>query len=90
MASLSDSDERPDARLVAKFHTNDDLDSDKNSHHHSIGTDVNQAASGAHNHDGSNSVLLLDGYEITGNTTDTKVNSIIAALARLGATDSTT
>lgn len=43
------------------FHAFDDLDSDASAHHHSLGAGVNQAASGAHTHDGNNSPLLFSG-----------------------------
>lgn len=82
---------RPSATEIREMHTNDDLDVSAESHHHTIGPGVNQAASGAHNHDGNNSPLILEGVTITGGKGgNTAVASIIAALAKLGATDSTT
>lgn len=82
---------RPEARDVTEFHTNDDTDISQDSHHHTIGPGVNQAASGAHNHDGNNSPRLLEGVTITGSKGgNTAISSIIAALIQLGATDSTT
>lgn len=82
---------RPDPTSVREFHTNDDVDISQESHHHTIGPGVNQSASGAHNHDGNNSPLLLEGTAITGaKAGNTAVASVIAALVQLGATDSTT
>lgn len=82
---------RPSPTDVREFHTNDDVDVSQESHHHSIGPGVNQAASGAHNHDGNNSPLLLEGVAITGaKAGNTAIASVVAALVQLGATDSTT
>lgn len=82
---------RPSSVDVRDFHVFDDLDVSPDSHHHSLGAGPNQAASGAHTHDGSNSVRLLEGFVITGGRAgNTAVASIIAALVSLGATDSTT
>lgn len=82
---------RPDAASVRDFHTYDDVDIGPDSHHHTLGPGVNQSASGAHNHDGNNSVLLLEGVTITGSKGgNTALASVIAALAQMGATDSTT
>lgn len=82
---------RPQPRDVTDFHTYDDLDISSEAHHHTIGPGVNQAASGAHNHDGNNSPLLLEGVTITGaKAGNTALSSAIAALVQLGATDSTT
>jgi hypothetical protein len=47
------------------FHAFSDVDSDTNAQHHTLGPGVNQAASGAHSHDGNNSPLLFSGT-ITG------------------------
>lgn len=82
---------RPEGKVVNEFHSNDDLDKDSNAHHHSLGSGSNQAASGAHRHDGTDSLLLLEGLELSGSRgTATAMNGIIAALVQLGATDSTT
>ena len=82
---------RPDPTSVREFHVNDDVDASSDAHHHTIGPGVNQAASGAHDHDGNNSPLILEGITITGTKgTAACDSSIISALMRLGATDSTT
>lgn len=89
--SSVDSGLRPDARTVNEFHSNDDLDKDANSHHHSLGSGANQASPGSHNHDGSTSVQLLEGFTLSGTRgTATSIVSIIDALVQLGATDNTT
>lgn len=82
---------RPDPNTVREFHINSDLDSSGDAQHHTLGPGVNQAANGAHQHDGNDSALLLEGITITGaKGTAACDSSIIAALMRLGATDSTT
>lgn len=82
---------RPDANTLREFHQNADTDSGSDAIHHTIGPGVNQAASGQHNHDGNNSPFLLADITITGNKAgNTALASVIAALVRLGASDSTT
>lgn len=82
---------RPPQRMVNEFHTNDDLDRDSNAHHHTLGVGINQAASGGHNHDGTNSVQLLAGFTLSGSRSGGgALITIISALEQLGATDSTT
>ena len=82
---------RPDADSVREFHTNADTDVTPDSIHHTIGPGYNQAASGQHNHDGSNSPFLLEGYTISGaKGGNTALASVIAALVKLGAADATT
>jgi len=82
---------RPEGKVVNEFHSNDDLDKDANAHHHSLGSGSNQAASGAHRHDGTDSLQLLEGVDLAGSRgTATAINAIIAALVQLGASDSTT
>lgn len=82
---------RPSARMVAEFHTLSDKDSSSDAQHHTIGTGVNQAASGAHNHDGANSRKLLENYTLSGSrTSGAALLSVIQALVQLGATDNTT
>jgi hypothetical protein len=84
------SDLRPEGKVVNEFHTNDDVDRDWNSHHHTIGTGANQAAPGSHRHDGADSVLLLDGVTIAGaKGGNVALASVISALVQLGATDNT-
>jgi hypothetical protein len=82
---------RPDPRTVADFHTNDDLDQDDQSHHHSLGVGRSQASPGSHTHNGSDSFQLLSEIEIVGSRGgNTALASVIAALVGMGAKDSTT
>jgi hypothetical protein len=82
---------RPDSNTVSEFHVNADTDTTPSSIHHTIGPGVNQAASGQHNHDGSNSPLLLEGVVIAGaRGGNTALASVISALVKMGATDNTT
>lgn len=84
-------DQRPDAKTINEFHTNDDVDRDANSHHHTLGSGSNQASPGPHRHDGTDSVALLEGFTLTGTRgASTAVQSIVLALVQLGATDNTT
>lgn len=84
-------DKRPDPQTVAEFHTNDDVDSNKQAHHHRLGIGANQASPGQHKHDGSDSVLLLEGFTLSGSKGgNAALASVITALVQLGATDSTT
>lgn len=81
---------RPEAKVVNEFHTNDDVDRDANSHHHTLGPNANQAAPGSHRHDGSDSVSLLQGLTISGaKGGNTALASVIALMVQLGATDNT-
>lgn len=81
---------RPEGKVVNEFHTNDDVDRDANSHHHTLGPNANQAAPGSHRHDGSDSIQLLAGITIAGaKGGNTALASVISALVSLGATDST-
>lgn len=82
---------RPEGKVVNEFHSNDDVDKDANAHHHTLGSGSNQAASGAHRHDGSDSIPLLEGYELSGSIASGAATlSIINALVQLGATNNTT
>lgn len=78
------------AEQVEELHKNDDVDVRRESHHHTLGPRGVQAAAGDHTHDGSNSSLLLTGITISGSRSSSAsiTPSIIAALVRLGATDS--
>lgn len=81
---------RPEAQVVNEFHSNDDTDRDFNAHHHTLGANANQASPGSHRHDGSDSILLLQGVTIAGaKSGNTALASVISALVQLGATDST-
>jgi hypothetical protein len=84
---------------VARFHARSDVDTSINAQHHSLGQRPNQAASGAHIHDGKSSLVIplanlpkpLSGIDISGSKGgNTALASVIAALVVLGATDSTT
>lgn len=82
---------RPAPKVVSEFHTNDDVDSSSEAHHHTLGPNANQASPGYHNHDGSNSVQLLDGFIISGSkATGAALASVVGALVMLGAQDETT
>lgn len=77
---------------VEKLHRNADTDVRRESVHHTLGPRPSQAAAGDHKHDGSDSALLLGGVTITGSRASSTaiLPSIIAALVKLGATDSST
>lgn len=77
---------------VEALHQNDDVDVRRESHHHTLGPRGTQAAGGDHNHDGSNSSLLLSGMTISGSRSSSAsiLPSMIAGLVRLGMTDSST
>lgn len=82
----------PDAKTVDKLHRNDDVNKRPDSHHHTLGSGLYQAAGGRHNHQGGDSSLLFDNITITGsrslNTADV-LNQVINALVTLGITNST-
>lgn len=81
----------PAPQVVEKFHQHSDVDSARDSQHHTLGTGVNQASPGSHRHDGNDSFQLLEGVEITGSKGgNTALASVIAALVGMGAKDSTT
>ena len=81
----------PSSEEVEQFHTQADTDARKESIHHTIGAGENQAASGAHNHRGGDSVQLLAGITLTGSRAgNIALLSVVQALVALGATDSTT
>lgn len=91
MGSSINASQRPAPKVVSEFHSNDDVDSSASAHHHTLGSGANQASPGYHNHDGSNSVLLLDGITLTGSkSTGAALASVVSALVRLGAADETT
>jgi hypothetical protein len=79
---------KPDAQAVEDFHSNDDIDSRAEAHHHSLGPLPTQASPGDHMHDGGTSPLLLQGVTITGSRGgNAALVSVISALVKLGATD---
>lgn len=80
-----------DPQAIAKLHEKDDLDASADSHHHTLGTRNGQASPGDHNHNGKNSRKVLQGTTLTGAKGGSAIlTSIVAALVKLGATDSTT
>jgi hypothetical protein len=82
---------KPSADAVEDFHTNSDLDTRPEAQHHSLGPNSAQAAPGDHMHDGGSSSLLLAGVTLSGSRGgNVALVSVIAALAKLGATDNTT
>lgn len=83
---------RPSAAVVRDFHTQSDVNADKDSQHHTLGPGVNQAASGAHTHNGSDSPQLGLNVEITGSKGgNAALASVINAMVQiLGVKDSTT
>lgn len=91
-ARPKDPDPSPPKDVVDKFHKNAGVDTRKEDIHHTIGPGPTQAASGAHTHNGTDGPLLLEGFSLTGSkgSPSTVLPSIIACLARLGATDNTT
>lgn len=81
----------PASKEVEVFHTNSDKDGSPTASHHTLGNGPNQAAPGDHTHDGGSSKQLLEGTNITGSKSGgTALDSVIAALVALGATDGTT
>lgn len=80
-----------DPQTVARFHNKDDVDSSSEAHHHTLGIKKDQSSPGDHTHDGTTSKRLLEGTTITGaKGGNAALASAIAALVKLGATDSTT
>ena len=81
-----------DPRTVEKLHATSDVDSDVLAQHHTLGVTHNQAAFGDHDHDGTNSSLLMTGITVTGSKGgNAALADLITKLsAALGFTDSTT
>jgi hypothetical protein len=81
-----------DPTTVLKFHTNADTDASHEAMHHTLGPRNGQAAAGDHNHQiGSNYKAALSGVTISGSRSGgAALVSVIAALVKLGANDSTT
>ena len=78
------------AEEVEQLHTNADTDIRRESIHHTLGAGASQAAPGDHRHDGGDSALLLEGVTLSGSRGgNVALVSIIQALVKLGATDST-
>lgn len=51
----------PTSRMVNDFHTNDDVDSNLNAHHHTLGIGRNKASPGTHTHTGKDSRKIATG-----------------------------
>jgi len=77
---------------VTAFHEKADTDSSQIALHHTIGPRHDQSAAGDHNHANPTPYKkVLAGTTITGaKSGNTALASVIAALVKLGATDSTT
>ena len=89
--ATANEEQRPAPQVVEDFHTNSDVDRDKDAQHHTIGTNEFQAAAGSHTHNGSDSLQLLTAEEITGSRgNNTALTSVIGILVRMGAKDSST
>lgn len=84
-------DASPPSQTVVLFHKNAPVDTRAEDIHHRLGPGPNQAATGNHSHNGSDSVLLFEGVILTGSKAgNTALASVIQALVGLGAKDSTT
>lgn len=78
------------AEQVEAFHQSSDVDLRAEAQHHTLGPGASQASPGDHIHDGGTSPLLLSGVTLTGSRGgNAALPSIIQALVKLGATDST-
>lgn len=87
-----DEDPSPSAEKVIQFHNRAPIDTRAEDIHHTLGVTGTQASPGDHNHDGGDSVLLLEGFTIVGSKANpqTVLPSLIAGFVRLGMKDSTT
>lgn len=82
---------KPPAQEVEDFHSNADTDVRQEAIHHTLGPSPTQAAAGNHTHNGSDSPLLLEGVQLVGSRGgNAALTSVIGALVRLGAKDTTT
>lgn len=73
----------PPPREVNLFHARDDVDSDVNSHHHTLGIKHTQASIGDHVHDGVSSRKLGQGLNLqvnVGVSTAADLSALIAML----------
>lgn len=78
-------------KAVADIHRRSDVDSSQQAQHHTLGTRHDQSTAGDHNHNGENSLLIMDGIILTGaKGGNAALTSVVAALVKLGATDTTT
>lgn len=80
-----------DPMTVRMFHMFSDVDSDSGAQHHTIGTGANQAASGAHTHNGSDSPVLYNGTISGSRGNNAALASLISTLcSQTGMVDGTT
>ena len=88
---MPDEQKSPNKRVVDDFHLNSDLNEGRQAQHHTLGFGANEASPGTHKHDGNDSYPLLQDFILTGSKSGGgALNSVIAALVQLGATDNTT
>lgn len=79
----------PSPTEVNLFHARDDTDASTLAHHHTLGTERNQASSGAHVHDGKTSKKIGTGMQpplqatVLSGTADAKIASLVAMLHRV-------
>lgn len=86
-----DEDSEVPAELVKKFHHRADTDSSMFAIHHTLGLRKDQASSGAHTHNGKDSLFILKGKTISGSRGgNVALASVISLLVSMGATDNTT
>lgn len=74
-----------DAKLSNRLHRRSDVDTGTLAQHHTLGTNEDQAASGAHQHDGRTSKKLGDGQSLSISGTKGSAaseDSIVSLLAR--------
>lgn len=89
---MADNQKSPKAKDVSDFHKFDDLDRGNGSHHHTIGQGSGQVAPGKHFHDGEDAPKLLEGIILTGivgTYNPVTFRQVLAALVKLGASDTT-
>lgn len=82
----------PPPEVVARFHARSDVDSNSTAQHHTLGVKHDQASPGDHKHTGDNSLLIMEGITVAGDTAgNLALQDLIAKLAdALGFTDATT
>lgn len=83
-------DPNPPADVVQRFHENSDVDKSATAMHHTLGVGTYNAASGAHQHKGGDSVPLFDGLTLTGSKGgNVALANLITILTQFGLTDNT-
>jgi hypothetical protein len=78
---------------VNDFHRNSDVDTRRESQHHTLGNRPGNASPGDHIHDGQNGIALLDGVSFTLSRTANVasiLDQICDALEKIGAVNNTT